>query len=116
MVVEDIYKLITDNEIDFQIVKPRKRVLGTCYRNKNIITINNNLDKYSFLIVTLHEFAHFFANKNSTQKIAPHGKQWKEEYSKLLKEYLYKGVFPKQIAEQVFLLIRKPTATFSIKV
>jgi SprT protein len=112
MVVKDIYKVIVDNNIDFKIVKPRKRILGTCYRNKNIITINNNLDEYSFLVVTLHELAHFFANKEATQKISPHGKQWQEQYIRLLKYFLYKGIFPKQIAEQVFMIIQKPKATF----
>lgn len=112
LAVEDVVKIIEENNICFKIVNPRKRVLGTCSRTKNIITINSNLNQYSFLLVSLHEFAHFFAIKKYGNKIMPHGKQWKQEYSNILKQFLYKKVFPKELAEVVFSQIIKPRATF----
>ena len=53
---------IEELDIDIKIITPRKTKLGDFrYSNGNsLITINNNLNKYSFLITLTHEIAHAF--------------------------------------------------------
>ena len=110
---EEIAHIVFAYNIVLKVVRPRKFVLGTCYKNKNIITINGNLPPYLFLLVTLHEIAHFVSLKKNGTTIKPHGVEWKQEYIKLLKHFLYKGVFPNQLAELVMQEIIHPKATCS---
>jgi hypothetical protein len=69
-------------------VKPRKTKLGD-FRAKNKhgkaqITINGDLNPYSFLVTTLHEFAHLTNYLEYGHRVAPHGKEWKLHYTRLL--------------------------------
>ncbi len=109
----DIAHIILQYNIVFKVVNPRKVFLGTCYKHKNIITVNANLPPFLFLLVTLHEIGHFVSLRKYGTDIKPHGAEWKEEYTKLLKHFLYKGVFPPKLAERVMQEIIKPQATCS---
>lgn len=109
----DIAHIVLQYNIVFKIVRPRKVFLGTCYKNKNIITVNANLPPFLFLLVTLHEIGHFISLKKYGTDIKPHGKEWQDEYVKLLKHFLYKGVFPIKLAERVMQEIIRPKATCS---
>ncbi len=80
--------LLAQNPVHFRIVKPRKTKLGD-FRPKGKmgrpqITVNGDLNPYSFLITALHEFAHLFTYEQFGNHAAPHGKEWKDEYRKLL--------------------------------
>lgn len=48
------------------------------------ITINSNLNAYEFLLVFLHELAHYFVYKKYKFSAKPHGEEWKFEYRHLL--------------------------------
>lgn len=111
--VEEISHLVFQYKITIKVVRPRRIFLGTCYKNKSLITINGNLPPYLFLLVTLHELGHFFSLQKYGKDIKPHGEEWKQEYAKLLKHFLYKGVFPPKLAERVMQEIIKPHATCS---
>ncbi|MDQ3022070.1 MAG: SprT-like domain-containing protein [Bacteroidota bacterium] len=67
-----------------KITKSRTTKLGD-YRHPHRgkphqITVNHNLNKYSFLITLTHEVAHLTAWNKYRNKILPHGKEWKEEF------------------------------------
>ena len=109
----DIAHIVYKYDIVLKVVRPRQRFLGTCHKNKNIITVNGNLPPYLFLLVTLHELGHFISLKKYGLNIKPHGLEWKQEYTKLLKHFLYKGIFPVKLAEKVMQEIIKPSATCS---
>jgi hypothetical protein len=65
------------------------------------ITINYNLNPYSFLITLAHEVAHLkFYEKFNTLR-DPHGENWKEEYRRLLLELNIAGIFPEDIQKAV---------------
>jgi predicted SprT family Zn-dependent metalloprotease len=49
-----------------------------------LITVNGDLNPYSFLITTLHEFAHLHTYLKYGTRVAPHGEEWKNCYRKLL--------------------------------
>ena len=86
--IDVVVNLLLKHSVKFKIVKARKTKLGdfrTGIKNDlPIITINKNLNKYSFLITTLHEFAHLINWKINGNSVPPHGKEWKKIYSKLL--------------------------------
>jgi hypothetical protein len=52
------------------------------------ITINRNLNKYSFFITLLHEIAHLITWNKYKGKVQVHGTEWKTEYRKLLNYFL----------------------------
>jgi len=101
-----VVSLMTENPVRFKIVKPRKTKLGD-FRvgqkgNMHIITVNNNLNPYSFLITTLHEFAHLVAHNNFGRRIQPHGQEWKDIYAKMIHPLIESGDLPNDI-EKVLL-------------
>lgn len=86
-----------------KITKKRSSKLGD-FRAGNLfdrpqISVNGNLNPYSFLITLTHEFAHLMIHKKHKRRVKPHGKEWKNQFSELLNELLQKNIFPKDIHE-----------------
>ena len=52
------------------------------------ITVNHDLNKYSFLVTLIHEVAHLVTWEKYKGQVNPHGAEWKEEYSRLLDHFL----------------------------
>lgn len=83
-----VVELLLSNNIQFKIVKPRKTKLGDfrtgISNDRPVITVNGNLNPYSFLITTLHEFAHLYTFQKHGRKVDPHGREWKNNFAQLL--------------------------------
>lgn len=111
-------KLLLQHSVIFKIVKPRKTKLGDFRAGlrgeKHQITVNGDLSPYSFLITTLHEFAHLVTYELHGRRAAPHGEEWKHEYRKLLLPVIQSGHLPADI-EKVLMnsLIRVKAASCS---
>src|SRR6266516_2658100 len=58
------------------------------------ITLNNDLNPYSFLVTLLHEIAHMYAFEAYKGKVKPHGQEWRTCYSRLLHAFMEAEVFP----------------------
>lgn len=102
-------------KVHLTITRERQSILGN-YRNKVVdknhrISINGNLNKYSFLITLLHELAHLLAHEKYGHRILAHGKQWKEEYGKILAEFIPKKIFPVEIEKLLMKSLQNPAAT-----
>lgn len=86
--VDMIIQLLEDHPVVFKVVKPRKTKLGDFRWSNNSgkrqITINGDLNPYSFLVTTLHEFAHLITFNKHGHRVPAHGKEWKSEFTKLL--------------------------------
>lgn len=88
------------NEVIVRISRPRTSKLGD-YRvagqgQPYRISVNSDLNKYAFLVVLIHEFAHhttFLRNKRHQ----PHGAEWKAEYKRLMRPFLSREVFPEDV-------------------
>ncbi len=90
--------------VHFKVSKPRKTKLGDyrCPRTEHDvhrISVNANLNKYAFLITTLHEFAHMNTFIKHGNKVAPHGIEWKTEFKKLLQPLLGSESFPTSLKQ-----------------
>ena len=104
-VPQEYVDLVTDlllrHKVVFKIVKPRKTKLGDFRAGmsdeKHQITVNGDLNKYSFLITTIHEFAHLITYEEYGRNAAPHGKEWKDNFTRLLLPVVDKGHLPEQV-------------------
>ena len=101
----------------FKITRPRYSKAGD-YRYSpsekiHVITINKNLNKYSFLITYIHEVAHLVAFEQYGKKIAPHGLEWKKTFIKLMSPLLRKEVFPQDLLTALYIHFENPKASTS---
>lgn len=75
------------------------------------ITVNHDLNSYSFFVTYLHEVAHLMVNKKYGLNVMPHGKEWKAVYGKLLLKALSLEVFPPKLAYVVHHHAQNPGAS-----
>ena len=90
---------IDEINVKIEISNPRKTKLGDFKftDNQMKITINNNLNKYSFLITLVHELAHAFVFKKYKNNVFPHGKHWRLMFRSLMLNFLTPDYFPEDI-------------------
>jgi SprT protein len=76
-----------------------------------VITINNDLNPYSFLITLLHEFAHYLVWKDGHHYAKPHGRTWKNHFSNLIQIMINENIFPESLLPSISRHIQNPRAT-----
>jgi len=105
--VESLNKLsdfIEKYNINLKLTKSRKYKLGD-YKPprkahcKHRITINGDLNKYIKLLVFIHELGHLIVWEKHKGRVKPHGKEWKEEYAKLINIFNENDIFPIDIKQ-----------------
>jgi len=87
-----ISQWINDTGCRFKVTRSRNSKLGD-YRapfkgSSHQITVNHDLNPYSFLITTVHEFAHLKTYQEHKNKVKPHGNEWKENFKMLMEPFL----------------------------
>ena len=102
-------------KVHLTITRSRSSVLGD-YRNAIMgkahrISINGNLNPYAFLITLLHELAHLITFVRFGNRVASHGKEWKQQFSDLLKHFIQSDIFPQDIKHQLAQSIKSPAAS-----
>ncbi|MBA2248965.1 MAG: SprT-like domain-containing protein [Chitinophagaceae bacterium] len=113
--VPDVLNYLHQYKVHLTITRERSTVLGN-YRNKifkknHRISVNGNLNKYSFLITLLHELAHLLANEKYGHTIQPHGQHWKKEYATILSQFIAKKIFPHDIQNVLLQSLKNPAAS-----
>lgn len=93
--------LLLKYPVKFRIVKPRKTKLGDFRTapDQQIpeITINGDLNKYAFLVTTIHEIAHLKTWMKHKHQVNPHGKEWKQNFIDLMFPVVELNVLPKDV-------------------
>jgi hypothetical protein len=89
------------HQVHLTITRERKSVLGD-YRHATSsshhrISVNGNLNPYSFLITLIHELAHLVTFMEHGNRVPSHGKEWKKVYRKILEEFIPLSVFPPDV-------------------
>ena len=102
-------------KVHLTITRQRQSILGD-YRHAladktHRISVNGNLNTYSFLITLLHELAHLFTYEQFGHRVMAHGKEWKNEFSKILAQFLLKKVFPPDIEKALLQTLQNPAAS-----
>ncbi len=113
--LEPVLEYLHNYRIHLTITRSRTSILGD-YRNavdqkNHRISVNGNLNKFSFLVTLLHEMAHLLAFEQNGHRIAAHGKEWKQEYGKILAQFLVKKIFPPDIEKALHKTLQNPSAT-----
>lgn len=112
---EDVLHYIQHYKVQLTITRQRETVLGD-YRHAHNgtghrISVNGNLNKYSFLITLLHELAHLFTYERFGHRVQSHGQEWKTEFSKILAKFLAGKVFPTDIEAALMRTLKNPAAS-----
>ncbi|MGJ1362988.1 SprT-like domain-containing protein [Sphingobacterium spiritivorum] len=110
-----ISQWIIDSKCSFKISRARATKLGDYqapYRGESHkISVNNNLNPYSFLITTIHEFAHLRTWQQHKNKVRPHGTEWKDNFKFLMEPFLKLHIFPEKILHAVIKYLNNPAAS-----
>ncbi len=110
-----IAKWINLYKVEFKISKSRSTKLGD-YRPPHggkihRISINHNLNPYSFLITAIHEFAHLTCWNRYQFRVKPHGEEWKNEYRNLMEPWFELDIFPEAIQRSLLDYMDNPAAS-----
>ena len=110
-----VEEYLTFYKIHLTVTRHRKSILGD-YRHRtdftnHRISINGNLNKYSFLITLLHEIAHLLNFEKHGNKVMAHGAEWKGLYAFLLKQFIDNKIFPPDVEKELMISLRNPAAS-----
>ncbi len=111
----DVINYLQEYKVQLTITKQRQSILGD-YRHAHQdkghrISVNGNLNKYSFLITLLHELAHLFTFDKYGNKVQAHGTEWKSCFGKILAAFLSKKIFPADIEAALQKTLKNPSAS-----
>jgi len=102
-------------KVHLTITRSRATVLGD-YRHaihgkNHRISVNGNLNPYSFLITLLHELAHLLTFQNHGNRVAAHGREWKKQFGEILKTFIQADIFPAVIRDSLMKSLHNPAAS-----
>ena len=112
---EPVLAYIYEYKIQLTIARSRQSVLGD-YRHAHLgkghrISVNGDLNKYSFLVTLLHEIAHLITFEKHGRKVQPHGAEWKQFFGNLLANFIGKNIFPDDVEKALNKSIKNPAAS-----
>ena len=112
---EAVLSYLHQYKVHLTIAKERKSILGD-YRHRtnqqnHRISVNGNLNRYSFLITLLHELAHLLTFEQFKNSVQAHGKEWKIIFGKLLQQFIEHKIFPADIEKELVLSLKNPAAS-----
>jgi SprT protein len=94
-------QLWKEKPFTLKIVKSRVTKVGDFTSKRSAarpqITLNGDLNPYSFLITYIHEVAHLFVFLNFSRNTEPHGEHWKYAFRRLMNPMLTLETFPEEI-------------------
>lgn len=112
---DDVLHYLQHYKVHLTITRQRQSILGD-YRHAmadktHRISVNGNLNQYAFLITLLHELAHLFTYEQFGHRVQSHGREWKNEFSKILARFLLKKIFPADIEKALMSTLQNPAAS-----
>ena len=105
--------LIEQHHFTLKIVNQRQTKHGDFRQLQNgkfQITVNNNLNKYQFLLTLIHEIAHHVTHQKFG-RVQPHGKEWKTVFQHLMLPFLQPEIYPKEILPYLANYLKNPKAS-----
>ncbi|REJ85361.1 MAG: sprT domain-containing protein [Bacteroidetes bacterium] len=106
---------ITEKSIHLKITRGRATKYGD-YKplgpgKGHHISVNHDLNPYSFLITFIHEVAHLHCFNMYGQRHDPHGREWKNEFGYLLGYFIQQNVFPQDMEAVLKEYLKNPSAS-----
>lgn len=113
--LEHVLVYIYEHNIQLTITRNRSSVLGD-YRHAHNgkghrISVNGDLNKYSFLVTLLHEIAHLVTFEKYKRNAQPHGIEWKTIFGQILVLFINKNLFPDDVKQALISSIKNPAAS-----
>ena len=75
------------------------------------ISVNYNLNRYAFLVTTVHEFAHLLTWNEHKRKAKPHGTEWKMNFKKMMRPFFDAHAFPEDVQRAIITYLNNPSAS-----
>ena len=102
-------------KVHLTVTRERKSILGD-YRHATLykthrISVNGNLNRYSFLITLIHELAHLATFQQYRNRVAAHGAEWKKIYARMLQVFLQLAIFPADVTSTLMQSMANPPAS-----
>lgn len=103
--IDFVYDIFSNEKFSLKSTAPRASKKGDFRYFPNtgkspVISINGDLCTYEFLLVFLHEVAHYnLYAKRIIRNVPSHGVEWKVEYFNLIQQLLTTCALPDDIAE-----------------
>jgi predicted SprT family Zn-dependent metalloprotease len=112
---QEVSDYLQHYHVHLTVTRQRQTVLGD-YRHAHNgkphrISVNGNLNQYSFLVTLLHELAHLFTYERFGHRVQAHGREWKEAFGHILARFLEKGVFPADVEQALKKSLLNPAAS-----
>jgi SprT protein len=112
---EAVITYLHQYKVHLTIARERASILGD-YRHRTSdehhrISVNGNLNTFSFLITLLHEIAHLLTFEQYGRRVQAHGKEWKLLFGQLLQQFVQNKVFPADIERELLLSLKNPAAS-----
>ncbi len=102
-------------KVHLTVARERKSILGdyrhSTHHANHRISVNGNLNSYSFLITLLHELAHLLTFEQYGNKVLAHGREWKNIYAKMLAQFIQHKIFPADIEAELIRSLENPAAS-----
>ncbi len=112
---EPVLEYLHEFKIQLTITRSRSSVLGDyrhAHENKgHRISINGDLNKFSFLITLLHEIGHLITFLKYPKRVQPHGSEWKSNFGAILTVFVAKNIFPADVKTALISSISNPAAS-----
>ena len=112
---EAVLDYLRQYKVHLTVARERKSILGDyrhrTHQDNHRISVNGNLNTYSFLITLLHELAHLLTFEQFGNKVLAHGREWKTIYSKVLAQFLEHKIFPADIEAELLRSLQNPAAS-----
>jgi len=105
--------LVDKHSFDLKIVNQRQSKHGDFRSLPNgrfQITVNNNLNKYQFLLTLVHEIAHHVTHQKFG-RVQPHGTEWKMIFQHLMLPFLRPEIYPMEMLPYLAKYFKNPKAS-----
>jgi SprT protein len=110
-----ICRYLAQRPVKLKIAKSRKTKYGDFrgyhHKPEHLITVNEDLNEYAFLITLIHEVAHLDCWLKYKNRVKPHGAEWKFFFRELMQPYIKLNMFPAEIMAALDNYLKNPAAS-----